>query len=320
MKLTKKDKIMLLILGVVIIVAVFYMYGIMPANEQIEQLDATIGTKKQQADALQNRLVAIAGQNMDQKIDEILEYYFANNEEGTLHEQLDKIEIEKMMCKLFAKYKITGFSTTSWNVIANTYNSTYDNIVVTNEYYIAKIPVAFEIEKEADFRRFLDDMRDDEHFRVTNFNIKKNDKPDATPSEPTDPPAEPEKFNELSGTMNIEFYMGNKYVSNVLPKALPVVENVVVAGNIITFDKLEHAVAYEAYNVTYDEEGKPQYQKIDRAEFVEKNGKIEVQILAGMLPITNYNIAIRAIGDRKEYYKTRLQDIVPVIVDTSTKA
>ncbi len=52
MTLTNKDKMMLVILAIVIFVAVFYMYGIVPANEELDASKAEITEKQEAVDAL----------------------------------------------------------------------------------------------------------------------------------------------------------------------------------------------------------------------------------------------------------------------------
>ena len=70
MTLTNKDKMMLVILAVVIFVAVFYMYGIVPANDDLDAIEAQVKTKQEQVQALNDRLAAINMAKIDKKYKE----------------------------------------------------------------------------------------------------------------------------------------------------------------------------------------------------------------------------------------------------------
>ena len=42
---TTRDKILLLVLAVILFVGMMYLYGVMPANEEVEDLRQTAGTR-----------------------------------------------------------------------------------------------------------------------------------------------------------------------------------------------------------------------------------------------------------------------------------
>ena len=340
MKLTKKDKMMLLVLGIIMFVAVFFMYGIKPAKDKSAALDADVTASQQELDKLKSEIGDLKSQMKDYDFDKILDDHYDNMKPGAMPALLDRIGVEMYMYEVFKKYHVEGYSTTGWAIVPYEYSnvSAFDsNIIADNKYYIAKITIAFKMEKKKDFAKFIDYLRDDPNFRLINYNIREEIKPEPEPTpepepgapeppapDPTEPPAEPEKFYELSGSMNIDFYMGDKYESTLesLYQNLDLkqdihlkegtVDTIVFKGlNKEEFEKIE----YRPY-VWYTTETGTRAKLLlnDKAyEIKEVGSDIEMTFTKFVKPTEVSIMTIGGKASEKRFYKTKFNEDTPAI-------
>ena len=62
---TTRDKILLLVLAVILFVGMMYLYGVMPANEEVEDLEGQIPAKQQELAQLQAQIAGLHSTGTD---------------------------------------------------------------------------------------------------------------------------------------------------------------------------------------------------------------------------------------------------------------
>ncbi len=326
MTLTSKDKLMLVILAVVIFVAVFYMYGVVPANDDLDAIEAQVKTKQEQVQALNDRLAAINMAKIDKKYNDLLEYYYANNNK-VLDEPVTATYIDEMMFTLFEDCGLTGYSSQGWypiqtstqSAVWDETNIAYDVMYVdcTSAY---AIPVDNTVAAINIVNDFLDRVEANPSMEITSFtfNIVETTEPVDHDNNPDTPDINEIKLS-YEGSFTLKYTMQVEIESENIPALLANVTSLTNnGGTTISFGAVENAVSYEFYSFTEGEDGMRYYTLIPNATLKPQSntGILNYTFSADALTGTQ-NIIVRAVGDKnKGYFKSPLDNSVPYVTVT----
>ena len=131
---TTRDKILLLVLAVILFVGMMYLYGVMPANEEMEDLEGQISAKQQELAQLQAQIAGINIAGIDAEYDKLLDYYYTADR-GELAENIGIIAINRMIIAVLDEHNISGYSTVGWKITEERLTGSYGDY--TGDYYIA---------------------------------------------------------------------------------------------------------------------------------------------------------------------------------------
>lgn len=332
MTLTNKDKMMLVILAIVIFVAVFYMYGIVPANDDLEAIKQEVVTKKAEVDALNARLAAINTTAVDKKYDELLDFYYSNN--NIVLDQPDEDEekiiydVNRMMIGLFKKHNFTNYSTTGWKVVDTYQNVEYDGISTSYAIKYVDCSTAYKTTNIDNIYSFLDEVESNKSMYISNISVTYTEETEYTenPDDPDNPIAHIiETFN---GTFTLRYMMQVNVDTSTLPKLLADVEGVSNDGMTIKFNAVEKdiegnavtgTVKYELYTIWFDKDGKVTYELIPNSSFTPStnSGQLSITLKSGQLEAGEYKIGVRAVGDKKQgFFKSALKESMSYVTIT----
>lgn len=325
MTFTTRDKILLGVLAVILFVGMMYIYGIMPADEEAEELATKATTKQQELNELLAQIAAIDITSLEEDYDELLDYYYSAKEdlEGTesLPDKVGIIAIERMIIGMLDEAGIEGYSTTGWKIEEEQLSAAYDTYTV--DYYIAHAtcPIPFEVDPDK-LHAFIDVVKENPFFAISEISIEYTTK-SASVDDTTGEGGEPAAGDDAGGTvvtetpiaqgsMTLVYYMAAKQdAATGLPALLPEVTGLSADGATVTFNTVDNAVKYEFYTVAADGSC-----TLIKNFTVNDNGEdtMSVKFSSAQLSSGVSTIAVRAVGDKSEgYFKSPKPD-----ADTAT--
>lgn len=321
MTLTSRDKLMLVVLAIVIFVAVFYMYGIVPANEQLDETEAAIKTKQEEVDALNARLAATNTSKIEKSYNDLLEFYYSNNQQ-VLDEELAPTYIDEMMFQMFDDCGIAGYSSTSWYPVQTaTLTALWDGISVAyNTRYIDcstafEIPVDNTLAAVAVVNTLLDTIEANPSMQFTDFNFSisestqlvDHDDDDATPDEEV-------TTLSFNGNFTLRYTMQVEINTDNIPALLANTANIDTnGGTTISFAAVENAVSYEFYTMIEGADGNRYYTLIANETLrPSSNTGILTHTFKANAATGTQKVIVRAVGDKSAgYFKSPLDNSVP---------
>lgn len=298
---TTRDKILLLVLAVILFVGMMYLYGVMPANEEVEDLEGQISAKQQELAQLQAQIAGINIAGIDAEYDKLLDYYYTADR-GELAENIGIIAINRMIIAVLDEHNISGYSTTGWRITEERLTGSYGDY--TGDYYIASAtcPVPYTAAPE-DLYALIDYVNEDPFLIMTDLSINYVEETPET-EEPTEPdtgtdPVEPvEPVIKAEGSFNLIYYMRVPKGAATVPALLGTVTGLTAEGATLTFDSVANATGYEFYIVTETEGGKT-YSLIDNYTVNATAGEtVSVTFTSALLNAGEHTIAVRAVGDK----------------------
>ena len=298
---TTRDKILLLVLAVILFVGMMYLYGVMPANEEVEDLEGQITAKQQELAQLQAQIAGINIAGIDAEYDKLLDYYYTADR-GELAENIGIIAINRMIVAVLDEHNISGYSTTGWRITEERLTGSYGDY--TGDYYIASAtcPVPYTAAPE-DLYALIDYVNEDPFLIMTDLSINYVEETPET-EEPTEPdtgtdPVEPvEPVIKAEGSFNLIYYMRVPKGAATVPALLGTVTGLTAEGATLTFDSVANATGYEFYTVTETEGGKT-YSLIDNYTVNATAGEtVSVTFTSALLNAGEHTIAVRAVGDK----------------------
>ena len=306
---TTRDKILLLVLAVILFVGMMYLYGVMPANEEVEDLEGQITAKQQELAQLQAQIAGINIAGIDAEYDKLLDYYYTADR-GELAENKGIIAIKRMIIASRDEPNLSGSSTTWWRITEERLTGSYGDY--TGDYYIASAtcPVPYTAAPE-DLYALIDYVNEDPFLIMTELSINYVEETPET-EEPTEPgtgtePVEPEPSEpaaepviKAEGSFNLIYYMRVPKGAATVPALLGTVTGLTAEGATLTFDSVANATGYEFYIVTETEGGKT-YSLIDNYTVNATAGEtVSVTFTSALLNAGEHTIAVRAVGDKME--------------------
>lgn len=302
---TTRDKILLLVLAVILFVGMMYLYGVMPANEEVEDLEGQITAKQQELAQLQAQIAGINIAGIDAEYDKLLDYYYTADR-GELAENIGIIAINRMIIAVLDEHNISGYSTVGWKITEERLTGSYGDY--TGDYYIASAtcPVPYTAAPE-DLYALIDYVNEDPFLIMTDLSINYVEETPET-EEPTEPgtgtePVEPEPVESVikaEGSFNLIYYMRVPKGAATVPALLATVTGLTAEGATLTFDSVANATGYEFYTVTETEGGKT-YSLIDNYTVNATAGEtVSVTFTSALLNAGEHTIAVRAVGDKME--------------------
>lgn len=305
MTLTKKDKILLGVLAIVIFAALMYVYGIMPANTEIMSQKTTISNKQKQVQALQDRLAAINTYQVDKQYDELLELYYSQTK--VLPEQVDRVDVERFVDDLLTRHNLNYNGTQGWSLGNEAFSAVYNDETVTYNVWMLSAPIDFGAisEDASDLLAFVEYVRTQPALEITSLTLNYE-----TNAE--------DGITTLKANAVLRYKMQVSVEEGTIPKPLEQCTDMAVTGDKqVSFTAVANAKSYELYTVTIGSDGKKVFTAVENAQFTtdQNTGKVTVSI-SGLFPTSGrYTIAVRAIGDKAEgYFKTILSDTTPTLV------
>lgn len=298
---TTRDKILLLVLAVILFVGMMYLYGVMPANEEVEDLEGQISAKQQELAQLQAQIAGINIAGIDAEYDKLLDYYYTADR-GELAENIGIIAINRMIIAVLDEHNISGYSTTGWRITEERLTGSYGDY--TGDYYIASAtcPVPYTAAPE-DLYALIDYVNEDPFLIMTDLSINYVEETPET-EEPTEPdtgtdPVEPvEPVIKAEGSFNLIYYMRVPKGAATVPALLGTVTGLTAEGATLTFDSVANATGYEFYTVTETEGGKI-YSLIENYTVNATAGEtVSVTFTSAWLTAGEHTIAVRAVGDK----------------------
>lgn len=295
MTLTNKDKILLGMLAVILFAGLMFAYGILPANEDLADLEAQISQKQDELLDLQNKLATINITGLENKYDELLEFYYspANQPEGELPLEQTMVDINRKVVGMLRDNNLTGYSTTGWKKEEQTVRVAYDGYEAAYTLLLVNCNTPFETDNVQNVYDFVDDVRNTESMTMNSLSL-----------------AYDYENNVYSGSCTVQYLMKMDTSDNTIPKQLPEVANVTADGATVTFDVVPNAVKYEFYRVAADETGNKSYTLIKNATLSskEESGQLSRKFTSGMFGAAGtYNVVVRAVGDKSQgWFKTPL--------------
>lgn len=318
---TTRDKILLLVLAIILFVGMMYLYGVMPADEEAEELAATATTKQQELAQLQAQIAAIDINSVDKEYNELLDYYYTTKSEltgtDTLPSQIGIIAIERKVVKMLEDLGIKGYSTIGWKISEEKFSQSFNGY--TAEYYVAQAVCATPFKTTPDkIATFIERIRTDDFFTLTELNIRYETET-VTEENPDDPENPISVSTEVaSGNFTLVYYMQARTTVAVVPALLDEVEGVSVTDNSkITFNAVENAVKYEFYVKRAD----GNFSLIDNFTVNDDGAETyTVNFTSNHLSAGVYEVAVRAVGDKMAgYFKSPLPNlstsVVTVVID-----
>ena len=321
MTLTNKDKMMLVILAIVIFVAVFYMYGIVPANDALDASEVTIKNKQAEVDALNLRLAATNTSKIDKSYNDLLEFYYANNQK-VLDEEIPPTYIDEMMFQMFDDCGITGYSSTSWYPVQTaTLTAIWDGTSVAyNTRYIDcstsfTIPADNTIAAVAVVNTLLDTIEANPSMQFTDFNFSIAESTQMVDDDDNpDTPDVEVKTMIFNGSFTLRYTMQIEINTDNIPALLANVTSLTNnGGTTISFGAVENAVSYEFYSFTEGADGNRYYTLIQGASLKpSSNAGILTYTFKADAATGTQNVIVRAVGDKSAgNFKSPLNNSVP---------
>lgn len=332
MTLTNKDKMMLVILAIVIFVAVFYMYGIVPANDDLEAIKQEVIEKKEEVDALNARLAAINMTAIDKKYDDLLDFYYLNND--LVLDQPDEDEekiiydVNRKMIGIFKAHNFSNYTTTGWKVINTSQSVVYDDISTSYAIMYVDCSTAYKTDNIDNIYSFLDEVESNKSMYLSNMSVSYTQETETVenPDDPENPITN--TVDVYSGSFNLRYMLQVTTDTSALPKLLADVEGISNDGMTIRFNAVEKdiegnpitgTVKYELWTVEFDNDGKAYFELIANSSMTPSSnvGELSITLKSGQLKAGEYKIFVRAVGDKKQgFFKSELRDNVNYVTIT----
>lgn len=299
LKITNRDKILLVLLAVILFAGMMYVYGIMPTNSEIETLEKQITEKQQELRDLQLQVASINISALEKEYDKLLDYYYAADK-GELADKVGIIAINRMIIKMLDEHNIKAYSTIGWKINEESYTASFGDYKANYFVASATCPTPFEAEAD-DLYAFIETVRTNPFFRMSSLSVS------YTQDETTGKTV-------AEGNFVLMYYMrANTGVAEV-PALMADVQNVSSEGATVSFDAVEGAVKYEFYIVTDGVDGK-NYTLIDKASLNASGyGRQTYTFRTSALEPGTYTIAVRAVGDKMQgLFKSPLGDTMQTV-------
>lgn len=299
LKITNRDKILLVLLAVILFAGMMYVYGIMPTNSEIETLEKQITEKQQELRDLQLQVASINISALEKEYDKLLDYYYAADK-GELADKVGIIAINRMIIKMLDEHNIKAYSTIGWKINEESYTASFGDYKANYFVASATCPTPFEAEAD-DLYAFIETVRTNPFFRMSSLSVF------YTQDETTGKTV-------AEGNFVLMYYMrANTGVAEV-PALMADVQNVSSEGATVSFDAVEGAVKYELYIVTDGVDGK-NYTLIDKASLnASGDGRQTYTFRTSALEPGTYTIAVRAVGDKMQgLFKSPLGDTMQTV-------
>ena len=306
MTFTTRDKILLGVLAVILFVGMMYIYGVMPANEEADELASKATTKQQELNTLLAQIAAINIDAVDDEYDELLDYYYTTKEslEGVtkLPEEVGVVALERKIIGFLDDNGMEGYNTTNWKLNTNTLTAEYDGQGVLYEIIQAVCPIPFKVAPEV-FHAFIGAVHDSEFYAISELSVSYTTETTST-TEGEETITTTTEYAE--GNFTLVYFMAAETAEANLPKLLPEVTGLSVDGATVTFDTVENAVGYEFYIVSASGSA-----TLVPYLYVSDNGKetMSVELTSRYLSSGVHTVAVRAVGDKSAgYFKSPLPD------------
>lgn len=300
LKITNRDKILLVLLAVILFAGMMYVYGIMPTNSEIETLEKQITEKQQELRDLQLQVASINISALEKEYDKLLDYYYAADK-GELADKVGEIGINRLIVEeLLIPHNINAYSTIGWKINEESYTASFGDYKANYFVATATCPTPFKAEA-GDLYAFIETVRTNPFFRMSSLSVS------YTQDETTGKTV-------AEGNFVLMYYMrANTGVAEV-PALMADVQNVSSEGATVSFDAVEGAVKYEFYIVTDGVDGK-NYTLIDKASLnASGDGRQTYTFRTSALELGTYTIAVRAVGDKMQgLFKSPLGDTMQTV-------
>ena len=323
---TMRDKILLAVLAVVLFVGMMYLYGVMPANEEAEQLAKQAAEKQQQLNALNAQIAGINIDALEEEYDILLDYYYDAKAEieaagaATLPDRVQIVAIERRVISMLDDAGIEGYSTQGWAIAEETFVREYNGYEANYSIARAVCPTPFRCDPDK-VGAFIDRVAEEKFFTLTDISISYTTEnvtvEDGTAGEDGQEPVT-ETREIAEGSLTLEYYMIARDVTAAVPALLPEVTGLEADGATISFDSVENAVGYEFYTRGA---GGTFTLVPSLAVSATADGRVTVKLSDAYLTPGTHEIAVRAVGDKEEgWFKSALPgcdaalDTVTVVV------
>lgn len=331
MTFTTRDKILLGVLAVILFVGMMYLYGVMPANEEADDLAGQVTQKQQELAQLQAQIASINIGALDEEYDKLLDYYYSEkyrieNGGGILPDLIGKVALERMIVAFLDESGIEGYSTTSWSINEERLTGAYGEY--SGNYYIAyaTCPTAYTCSPEQ-IKAFIDAVNESEFYTLSSLSIQYSERTvddgtddgtgdgtDDGTGEPVEPVTEP----VATGNFTLMYYMAASRTAADVPALLDSVDITAAEGASVTFAAVENAVEYEFYFLSSD----GTWQLIESIGMDDTGAESYTYTFSPrFLNPGEYTVAVRAVGDKEEgWFKSALPgcdaalDTVTVVV------
>ena len=301
---TMRDKILLAVLAVVLFVGMMYLYGVMPANEEAEQLAKQAAEKQQQLNALNAQIAGINIDALEEEYDILLDYYYdakaeieAEGEDATLPDRVQIVAIERRVIGMLDDAGIEGYSTQGWAIAEETFVREYNGYEANYSIARAVCPTPFRCDPDK-VGAFIDRVAEEEFFTLTDISISYTTEnvtvEDGTAGEDGQEPVT-ETREIAEGSLTLEYYMIARDVTAAVPALLPEVTGLEADGATISFDSVENAEGYEFYTRGAD----GNFTLVPSlAVSATADGRVTVKLSDAYLTPGTHEIAVRAVGDK----------------------
>lgn len=306
MTLTNKDKLMLVVLAIVIFVAIFVVYGILPANDELKAIKADVTEKRAEVEALNDRFNKIDTETIEKNIDKILDTYYLNNQK-VLDDEKGIIQVNREITALMYNNGLREYSTLGWKVATNTDVFSYDGNNVSYTILYVDCSTSFSFTNFDNLYTFIDEVEKNPSMYLQNMNISIEEVADADGN----------VSDKLSGSLTLRYLMQADMDASGIPQPMPKCSNVTYSNNSISFNAMEGAVEYEICSVILDDEGEVCgiNSVLNTYRPTANTGMLTVEV-KGLQSGVNH-IIVRAVGDRSQnMFKSLLTDadIIPITV------
>lgn len=299
-KITNKDKILLVLLAVILFAGMMYVYGIMPANTEIEELEKKIEDKQTELRELQLQIASININALEKEYDKLLDFYYTADK-GELADKVGIIAINRMIIKMLDEHNISEYSTVGWKITEDSYTASFGDYKAN--YFVASATCSTPFKAApADLYAFVETVRNNPFFRMTSLSISYST--DAETGE-----------ESAAGNFVLMYYMrANTGVADV-PALMNAVGNVSADGAVVSFDAVEGAVKYEFYSITEGNDGKT-YTLLEKAGMTTSaEGRLSYMFGSAALERGTHTIGVRAVGDKmKGQFKSPVDTMTEVVV------
>lgn len=332
MTLTNKDKMMLVILAVVIFVAVFYMYGIVPANDELDAIEKEVVAKKEEVDALNTRLAAINMNAIDKKYDALLDFYYSNNnlvlDEPDADPEKIIFDVNRKMIALFQDSQFTNYSTAGWKIIDSYMTTEYDGTATSYAVKYVDCTTSYKTADIDNIYGFLDTVEANKSMYLTSMTVTYQSETVEIPDPENPEGTITQEVPYYAGTLNLRYNMQVKIDTSSLPKLLADVDGISLSGKTVSFNAVVNdingeaitgKVSYELYTVVFGEDGKGYFTPIAGATIAPdtNSGVLTITVPDGKLEAGTHNIVVRAVGDKKQgFFKSQLKDSMSYVTLT----
>ncbi len=312
MKISKKEKTIILVLLFVLVVGVFLMYGIIPASKELKEKQ----TKCNELQAEVNKLIRdYNAHDPSKKVNDIetilMEYYKSDSEDYVIvKESLNALlDFKPLLDNIVDSLVGSGYNANIHGKIdkqsIKTESFTFESTVLEQKSYsllLAEAKIDFNVNNIDDVMSVIDMVVGKKDYQVRNFSLKYDAMGD---------------YN-YAGSFDITKYyieapvtipqtlVDNYRPSNPVEDA-PQIPYVNQMDKVLTFDTIPNAVSYDIYEVIFkvDDVGQTVFDKFSDRPVVSglkaREGETTVEFnYNGKLDV-NKKYVVTAVGNYKEY-------------------